>query len=388
VTDDHVGLLARIVAHLHGEVAATALEAFRRGGASVYDLQPKLEQRRLEGVVAGSDAWSMPAATQAALLCGWNASALQLLGDELLDADEATGGLGAAFVEPETAEQTFAFYGQVAGWLSRAQQALHNPDYELDVAVPALLPLVPSTPCSREHLLGLLSGVARLRSRADAAMAELPTGKGEAARARHRIEQVKAEADAAADYAGHLGGPSDLPEVQSEIEAQLCCALDRYYLVGQLTTSPRLALQPVPRPQRPTPKAGRPPPFPAPGDDKFDPWCLTDPRVRSRLKRMSAARDLVTRMWAADPDPVRTLAIKAEIDAALFRDDIAHDVGHFDRCPWSPIYVVKRPVRVAARQLHPLAQFTFEVTIEYRGNKRHFVRRIVTGPFSPSQERV
>ena len=58
---------ARIVAHLHGEVAVTALEAFRRGGASVWDLQPKVEQRRLEAIVAGSDGWTMPAATGAAL---------------------------------------------------------------------------------------------------------------------------------------------------------------------------------------------------------------------------------------------------------------------------------------------------------------------------------
>ncbi|HZQ84300.1 MAG TPA: hypothetical protein VFA83_05660 [Acidimicrobiales bacterium] len=383
---DEPGLLARIVAHLHGEVAVTALQAFRRGGASVWDLQMLLEQRRLEGVVNGSDAWSMPAATSAALLCGWNAEALQVLGDELLEADEATGGLGAGFVEPEMAEQTFAFYGQVAGWLSRAQQALHNPDYELDVAVPAVVPLVASTPCGDQQLTGLLAGVSRLRARTDALLSQLPKGDGEAARARHRIEQLKAEGDAAADYAGHLGGPTELRQVQTEIEGQVCCAIDRYYVVGQLAAMPRLALQPLPHLQRTRP--GRPTPFPAPGDDGFDPWCLTDPRVKGRLKKMSAARDLVTRMWAADPDPVRTLAIKAEIDSALFCDDIAHDVGHFDRCPWSAIYLAKRPVRLGRTQVHPLQQFTYDVAIEYVGGKRRFVRRIVTGPFSPSRERL
>jgi len=384
--DEEPGLLARIVAHLHGEVAATALEAFRRGGASVWDLEPLLEQRRLEAVVAGADGWTLPAATGAALLCGWNAAVLQLLGDELLDADEATAATGAAYVEPETAEQTLAFYGQVAGWLSRAQQALHNPEYELDVTVPAVLPLVASTPCSHEHLAGLLAGMARLRARTDAALADLPRGDGEAARARHRIEQLKAEADSAADYAGHLGGPSPDEAVQREIEAQACCAVDRYYVVGQLAAMPRLALQPLPHLQRRR-KAGLLSPFPAPGDEKFDPWCLTDPRVKGRLKRMSAARDLIERMWAADPDPVRTLAIKAEIDAALFRDDVAHDVGHFDRCPWSPIYLAKRPVQLGSKQLHPLQQFTYEVTIEYASSKRRFVRRIVKGPFARSSER-
>ena len=384
---DEPGLMARIVAHLHGEVAATTLEAFRRGGGSVWDLQPVLEQRRLEAMVAGSDWWSMPAATEAASLCGWNAAALQLLGDELLDADEATSGRDRSFVEPTTAEQIFAFYGQVAGWLSRAQQALHNPDYELDVAVPAVLPLVETKPRSHEHLVGLVEGMSRLRTRTDAVLAELGEGKGEATKARHRIEQLKAEGDAAADYASHLGTPVPEAEVEAEVAAQASCALDRYYLVGQLAARPRLALQPFPYTQVPRQHPGQPSPFPGPGDDGFDPWCLTDPRVRGRLKRMSAARDLLTRLWAADPDPARTLAIKAEIDGALVRDDIAHDVGHFDRCPWSPIYLAKRPVRIGRVQVHPLQQFTYQVTIEYSGNKRRFVRRIVKGPFSPSRER-
>src|SRR5258708_6657229 len=218
---DEPGLLARIVAHLHGEVATTALEAFRRGGASVWDLQPKIEQRRLEAIVAGADAWTLPAATAAAILCCWNAAVLQLLGDELLDADKATGA-GAGFIEPETAEQTFAFYGQVAGWLSRSQQALHNPDYELDVTVPAVLPLVASTPCSNEHLVGLLEATARLRARAEGVLADLRLGGREAARARHRIEQLKAEGDAAAEHAVHRDGSGGEPAVERGMEQQRC----------------------------------------------------------------------------------------------------------------------------------------------------------------------
>lgn len=85
----------------------------------------------------------------------------------------------------------------------------------------------------------------------------------------------------------------------------------------------------------------------------------------------------------------RSEASEAEgIDGALFRDDIAHDVGHFDRCPWSAIYLAKRPVRLGRTQVHPLQQFTYDVAIEYSGGKRRFVRRIVTGPFSPSRERL
>ena len=376
VVADEPGLLARIVAHLHGEVAVTALQAFRRGGASVWDLQTLLEQRRLEAVVNGSDAWTMPSATAAALLCGWNAEALQVLGDELLEADEATGGLGAGFVEPEMAEQTFAFYGQVAGWLSRAQQALHNPDYELDVAVPAVVPLVASTPCGDQQLTGLLAGVSRLRARTDALLSELPKGEGEAARARHRIEQLKAEGDAAADYAGTFG------------VASAACS-PSLIVLGSGAKPLRLALKTsCPGIQRGRLRRRR------------WPSAVRGRRPRSAPKALPPAggtgRVAVRRVagFAGGPGARSSSAERSEaseaegIDGALFRDDIAHDVGHFDRCPWSAIYLAKRPVRLGRTQVHPLQQFTYDVAIEYSGGKRRFVRRIVTGPFSPSRERL
>src|SRR5439155_1010049 len=80
-------LIGRMVAHLTGEVAASALESYRRAGVVVYDLREQLDRLRLESVIHGEDVWDVESAAQAALLCGWNAFALQVLADMLLAAD-------------------------------------------------------------------------------------------------------------------------------------------------------------------------------------------------------------------------------------------------------------------------------------------------------------
>jgi hypothetical protein len=109
------GLFGRLVAHLHGEVAADALEAYRRAGVGVYDLGDDLDRLRLEALVHHDGPWGAPPATKTALLCGWNARALQILGDQLLDADYRCEPRTVGFVVPETAEQALAYYAQVAG---------------------------------------------------------------------------------------------------------------------------------------------------------------------------------------------------------------------------------------------------------------------------------
>jgi hypothetical protein len=74
------------------------------------------------------------------------------------------------------------FYGQVEGWLSRANEAVSNPAYWLDVQVPAELPeWVEAEPCPREHLQAMLAACRRLRRHADVA-------RGRSKRPRERRE--------------------------------------------------------------------------------------------------------------------------------------------------------------------------------------------------------
>src|ERR1700675_3918215 len=134
------GLVGRVVAYLHHEVAGDALAPYRSAGGPVYALQEELEQLRLETLVNGGDPWRFPLSVQTARLCGWIGFALQLLGGEMIDFDTEADPKTTGFVDPVLAEQAVLFYGQVPRWFSRARQALTNPGYRLDVAVPVPLP--------------------------------------------------------------------------------------------------------------------------------------------------------------------------------------------------------------------------------------------------------
>lgn len=130
----------RFIASLQGEVPAEELEAFRRASATVYELLERMEHRRLECGIDGLDPWTVPPATRTAFLCAWNAFVLQTLGDELLEADYRAEPRTPGYVPPATAEQVLRLYEPVEGWVNRAWQAEANPDYVLDVDVPAPLP--------------------------------------------------------------------------------------------------------------------------------------------------------------------------------------------------------------------------------------------------------
>jgi hypothetical protein len=376
---DQAGLFGRLVAHLHGEVAADALEAYRRAGAGVYAISEDLDRLRLDAFVHDDGPWGAPPATKTALLCGWNALALQILGDQLLDADYRCEPRTIGYVVPETAEQALAYYSQVAGWLSRAMQAIHNPNFELDTSVPAPLPPWVDRPdCPDPYLEGLLTGLRRIRVYAEAAFGEFRRTAGkDQPHVRARIEGFAAEAAAAADYADGLGGVRT-DEVRAEVLAQTRVGIERYYLVGQLVAMPHVTNKPIPKATRPTPPHV-PRVLPRPGQKGFDPWCLSDPRVVKSLKKIRAAQTAITEMWAADPDPSKTLAIRSDIDAGLYRDDIAYDSSHYFACPWSAVYVAKRPVRVGTVTVQPLQTFT--IAIDMGGRGRRFRRQVLIGSF-------
>ncbi|MEY2476167.1 MAG: hypothetical protein QOG87_1482 [Actinomycetota bacterium] len=376
---DEPGLFGRLVAHLHGEVAADALEAYRRAGAGVFALTDDLDRLRLEAVVHADGPWEAPPAAKTALLCGWNALALQIMGDQLLEADYRCEPRTVGFVVPETAEQALAYYSQVAGWLSRAMQAIHNPNYDLDASVPAPLPPWVNRPdCPDAYLEGLLDGLHRLRVHAEGALGDFRRTCGtEQPHALARVEGIAAEAAAATDYADGLGG-ARADEVRTEVLAQIRVGIERYYLLGQLVAMPHLATKPLPKPTRSAPPSA-PRALPRPGQKGFDPWCLSDPRIVKSLKKIRAAQSAIDDMWAADTDPNKTLAIRADIDAGLYRDDIAYDSSHYFACPWSAVYVAKRPVRVGVVTVQPLQTFT--VTIDMGGRGQRFRRQVLIGSF-------
>jgi hypothetical protein len=381
-------LRGRIVAHFHHEVPVDALAPYVRAGRLVYDLRADLADRTLDASVSPEGDRER---IETARLCGWNAFALQVLGDQLLAADEERDPVTVGFVDRLVAQQALTFYGQVAGWLSRARRALADPVYALDVAVPAVLPSWEGGVSLEENggdggdagdfrVAVVLDAADNLRRHAEGEVwdADLPHGSAAQRRIGRRIGQLIADAGLALDYAHGLGSTEG--EARRDQVAQARAAVERYYLAGQLVAMPALALEPLPAPPTRV-NPGVAAVLPAPGQRGFDKWCLSARDVAAALRRDRRACKQIDQLWEDDPDPVRTLAIRRQIDSALIRGDIAYEPGHFADCPWSPIWLVKRPVRIARRKLDALAEFTFVVGPRHVGGR--FGREIVNGPFTP-----
>jgi hypothetical protein len=387
-------LWTRLLCLVKGEVSANALEAYRRASLAVFELLDQAEHERLTAAADGMNAWTMPPAKQAELVCSWNAFVLQTLGNAFLDADYRDDPATAGFVPPITADQVLAFYTPVEQWLTRAQQAHADSNYRLDVGVPADLPAWSEVePCPNSHLHGMLHAMQAIRDHAQAAMNDLENAKDltkEQEAERSTIRGLFAAASSKARYADDMHRQNPSREVHELIEEHLKVAIDQFYRLGQLAAMPQLVSQKAVVP----PKSAEPVKRPTmPGEPGFDVWCLTDSMAQRNYAKDREAKKALETMWRLDPDPARTLAIKAEIAAAYTRGDITmakttkgERVGYFFCAPWGSIYSVVRPVTLGGVKLTTLQQFVFDVTAEgfYRGVP--FRRQIKVGNFQPTDE--
>jgi len=376
------GVWTRLVAGLHGEVAAAELEVYRRAGSTVIDLLDRVQLRRDQMGMAGRSPWDADRSLQFQIAFAWNAFVLQTLGDELIEADYAADGSTVGFLPRVTAEQAAAFYHQVEPWVSRANQAARNPDYESDVLLPAELPTwVEVEPCPRPHLAAMLAAVRSIRGRAEVAVGAYEDGGVPEERRRlfGMVRQRIADADTAAEYAIELAGNDRRQLTHEECERHVKAALEGYYLAGQMLAIPEL-VSPLRRSQMGAPPVWEPRRLPAPTSPEFDPWCLTDPVMRPTLRQDGQARTAIADLWHWDPQPRVTLDIQSAINGALARGDIVSTRMHYVRCPWAPIYLVNRPVEIGGRRLRQLQRFTYDITAE----PGRFERQILVASFEPT----
>lgn len=385
-------LMTRLRAKLAGEIADDTLGAYRAAGASAHDLLVEAEERRAG--LTTDDYWAVPPGEQAFFLCTWNAFALQTLGEAFVTADFEHDAGTAGFLPPVTAEQALAFFAEVEQWLVRARQAEVSPAFQLDLYVPAELPeWTEVEPCPMAHLHAMLSGCRSLTDHAEIALADL---KQRAPSAREKdvaaIESLLVAARVAAEYAEQLHselhrGSAASESLHERIESSIKDALARAYLVGQLAAMPGLEREV----RASAGTTGHR--LAGPGEPGFDPWCLTDPRSRDRWQSDPQARAAVTSLWSYDPDPTRTLAIQAEIDAAVAAGtvDYAADaqgqpLGNYYCCPWSAVYTARRPVTIDGKRLRAQQQFTFDVSAEEIVEGGPFKRELLLANFSPTDE--
>lgn len=397
---------------MSGEVSADTLEAYRRASLAVYDALEHSETHRAGAKDEGKNAWTLPKSTQAEILCTWNAFVLQTLGDRFLDADYEGDPHTVGFVPAITSDQILGFYTQVEGWLNRAQQAHFNPDYKLDVLVPAALPAWSEVePCPNAHLVGMLEAMRAIRDHTDAALTFLndsPPQGDDQEKSANQIRQVHASAQTKARYAEDMMNGNPSRDVHERVEQHVKDAVESYYLLGQLLAMPELALKvkqppaPQPMPQNAPPPAPIYAPSPAfyapqtpqlapPSDPSFDMWCLTSPEAQGKFRQDREAVRAIKTLWQLDPDPRRTIEIQNEINAALGRGDIGFaldrwgkKLGHFFCAPWGSVYVAKRPLTLAGTRLMTMQQFIFNVTCEGVNLGAPFEREIMTGNFTPT----
>jgi hypothetical protein len=336
-----MGLRDVLAAKARGDIPTKDLIAYGRAGSDAYDL---LDQLSASGYPR---------------LCAWNAFVLQTYGDKLLAAVQTPG-----FAPPETAEQVATLYQFVGGWIARARQAAADPGYRLDVYVPQALPHHWQTaPRTTEQLTGM-------RDAFQAAQATLVSELGASAGddgAGARLKALGLGIDSVAEYLDKLWTHEPGPELRATLGATLTDGLNRAYQLGQVLAVPdlleELHAQPAP-PQRSGPQLR------LPGEAGFDPWCLTDPLERRRMADDGDYRRHIDAMWRADPYPERTLAIRAEIDAALTSGAVDYlpldGVGQLallaDRCPWPGVLYVKSSALIGGQELEPGERFVFTVS--------------------------
>jgi hypothetical protein len=389
-------------AAVSGEVSADTLEAYRRASLAVYDALDHCEAHRKTAKENGLNAWTLPRSTQAEILCTWNAFVLQTLGDRILDADYQNDPSTHGFVPPITADQILSFYSQVEGWINRAQQAHYNPDYKLDLYVPAELPAWSEVePCPNAHLIGMLEAMRAVRDHTEAALLflnESPPNNEEQKKHLNAIRQLHAAAMTKARYAEDMMTGNPTRDVHERVEEHVKVAIEHFYLLGQILAMPELASRingstPIFNGQNPNnfPPTLVPQTLPMPGKAGFDMWCLTDSEARARFKKDREAVKAIKTLWSLDPDPRRTLEIQAEINAAFARGDIAYatdrygkKLGHFFCAPWGSVYSVKRPLTLGGQRLSTMQQFIFNVTCEGVNLGAPFEREIMIGNFSPT----
>jgi hypothetical protein len=382
--------MTRLAAAMHGDVSAATVEAYRRASAAAYQDLLDADQLRADLVATGGSPWTARPNQVSQLVCAWNAFALQTLGDELVEAAYRADPATAGYLPPVTAEQAAAFLGEVRHWSARARRAASDETYDVrvEIALPVQLPAwVKVEPCPPAHLAAMLAAARAMRGRAEAAlddMVKAPPAEG-TAETLSRLRGLAAEIDSVVSFGEAMWSPDAGGEVHEQIENSLRPGISAYYRLGQLLAMPALLDRPEYAPQ---PVTGLR--LPLPGQSGFDPWCLTDPASRSEWQHDAEAREAIRLLWQHDPDPAATLAIQAQIDAAtaegavVFVATISQMPDYYFRCPWSAIYLVRRPVSIAGQALHPMQQFTFDVSADKARRGGPFIRHLLLGPFHPA----
>ncbi len=395
-------------AWVNKEVDASVYDAYQRAGTVVFDLMLQAELQRQRFQDQGLTPWTTPLNHQIQYLCLWNAFTLQTLGDQLLSTDYRLNPSTAGYVPPLTARQIETFYQPIEVWLSSAYQAQQNPQFDipdLGIATPVTLPqwltlkeMLNGKSYSKElerYLEGLLNAAVFLSLHIKSALALF-----EPEATNHKLHQLHADAVTTQDYVMQLWGEARSEGLYDKIENGIRYVIEAYFLLGQLLSMPSLIEKLDDRqwpfrhklahtarqttPTHPPSLTSTPPenqPRIAPATTELDIWCLTSSVARSLKENNAAAIICLKQMWENDLTPQQTLRVQQQIAHALAQgyivDTSVEEQSYFAQCPWSAIYLTKRPLIIAGDPLRVNQRFTyvcnvdgaFDTTVKTFGNR-------------------
>jgi hypothetical protein len=227
--------IRRVVAAIKGEVSNQTLRAYQRAGAVVYDLLSEHNQTSI---------WRQQPSEAMLRICIWNAFALQLLADKILEANDTLDPLTAGFVPPQTHQAVLTLYETSSSWYRNARQAEQDSNFKPSTKLPAALPgWKQNNQFPRIFVEALLEGASALQTQVLARMADFeripnPT-QGKTVRiytfpANHPeiVEVIKrklSKAETEHSYASRLLGQAAPNQVNLIALKSLMLALNSYF---------------------------------------------------------------------------------------------------------------------------------------------------------------
>jgi len=366
-----MGLRSKVSAFARGEVATNGLDAYASASNEAYDL---LEQLPPEGPPR---------------LCAWCAFVLQTHADNLVASGSTPG-----YCSQEAFAEASMLYQLAGDWIARAHTAQSKPGSPLDAVIPQPYPR-PHGPQGERELMALRKTLETVQSRLGADL-EARRSDPVYLRLQPKLPVVQAALDASAAL---LGGRSPGDELLATMYGTLLGALDRAFQSGELLAMTELLAR-----QDAAPK---PPPAPAvigaaalrmfvPGDPGFDRWCLTDPEAHGLRKDDGVSPGLLDTFWSSDPDPATTLALQADIAAAVETGSADYmpntGLGSLDdvakRCPWPAIMFARNAITVGGESIDPGDQFVLVVGVDDGGVLHRALARISARAVADMHEQV
>lgn len=351
-------------AFLKGEKSQAELDAYRHAMKHINDLEAALQAQVINQPLGqGKGPWSRPKHHQQAMAYTWIARALATIATTLLDSDAKEDPDTVGYLPLVTFGQIKELYAQVPQFVHMAWEALANPRFVAQRALP--LPLGPRIEaqgkCPLVHLKGIHAaavaldqvGQARLGAYLQSVQASGVTPPDDVKGYLSDLAQLWARAQSKVAFSNQqlmavvMGGNVPL-ETHEEAENRLWDALADHFLVGQFIAMPELltssAMAGVNATGRLVPQEER--------------WFMSDPdAVRDLRNTQFGEQEIrefwVRKAWRTTPQEERYLAQTA----AMKKEGLISVVSRWSTTPFDAVYQTLHPVVILDRPMDRGTEF-------------------------------